>query len=269
MPFATRFMLASMLFCFVLGTTFGQGESDSINSRAKEWSVGILGGALYNTFSSNAGIKPLNQTDCNCPDYAFESDFGYLVGLVLGRPLTDGSWRFFGTLQAAYVSAKGGMYAPGDSLLRRQPDGSTEYQITEYRGTTEYSALELTPSVLMFIAGTPIAISAGVGVSRVLSTNFRSNYILLLPENATFDPSLCPECEYSSDGRTITYYNNEITGAASWMATAIAGIEAHLNSTDGQLVTAFRYRYGMTDLSTTSGTRVSALELSLSLRVFL
>lgn len=232
-------------------------------------SIGLVGGVTFNSFGSGTRV----QTDTNYgtgPYYDTQSGTGWMIGVDFGAPLSDApSWKRSLDLRLSFATANLDLVKQGVQLPSLDEDGDTVYSILDHSGTVSYSVIDLAPSLLIGIGNTPFSLSIGGSMGLILSSNMKETLTLVNPLNATFDPSFCPECEYSSDKRSVVITDNAIEEVASLAATASVGAEYRLGLEDAELIGALRYRFGLTDISTVYNMRVNALELSVAVRFLL
>ncbi|MBK7034507.1 MAG: hypothetical protein IPH49_14870 [Ignavibacteria bacterium] len=266
-------MLQFIVF-FIVSASFvlpclAQTDTQARAVNTSRMSIGVVGGATLNSFGSGTRV----QTDTNYgvgPYYDTQSGMGWMIGVDFGAPLSDApSWKRSLDLRLSFATANLDLVKQGVQLPSLDEDGDTVYSILDHSGTVSYSVIDLAPSLLIGIGNTPFSFSIGGSVGLIVSSNMKETLTLINPLNATFDPSFCPECEYSSDQRSVVITDGDIEGVASVQATAFAGVEYLLALEDVEFLSTLRYRLGLTDISTAYNMRVNALELSVAMRVYL
>ncbi|MBK7187000.1 MAG: hypothetical protein IPH85_13985 [Ignavibacteria bacterium] len=161
------------------------------------------------------------------------------------------------------------MYREGDRLPSLDENGEVVYSYSEWRGSVSFSTVEVAPAILLGIGKTPLSVSLGASIGYIMESELLRTLHMIEPPNAVFDPSFCPECEYFDEGRSLVL-SRAVDGIVKWTATQhIAGVECRLVSEDAEWSVPLRCRYGLTDVSTTYGLRVNAIEFSIAMRVFL
>jgi|GEM_PF-3409766 len=241
-------------------------DTSEVTSRV---SIGFVAGATFNTFRSSSpiGVEP---GDCKCPDYELQTGEGRVLGIDLGIPLSSSeAWPWSLDVRTQYVTSQAVLYREGDSLPGFDENGEIVYSIYEWRGSIGLSTIEVAPAILLGIGKTPLSVSLGASIGYIMESELLRTLHMIEPPNAVFDPSFCPECEYFDEGRSLVLSRGAIDGIVKWTATAFAGVEYRLVNEDAEVVSSLRYRYGLTDVSTTYGLRVNAIEFSIAMRVFL
>ncbi|MBK6418702.1 MAG: hypothetical protein IPF79_05870 [Ignavibacteria bacterium] len=175
-------------------------------------SIGLVGGVTFNSFGSGTRV----QTDTNYgtgPYYDTQLGTGWMIGVDFGAPLSDApSWKRSLDLRLSFATANLDLVKQGVQLPSLDEDGDTVYSILDHSGTVSYSVIDLAPSLLIGIGNTPFSLSIGGSMGLILSSNMKETLTLVNPLNATFDPSFCPECEYSSDKRSVVITDGDIEG---------------------------------------------------------
>ncbi|MBK7578430.1 MAG: hypothetical protein IPI24_13570 [Ignavibacteria bacterium] len=263
-----------LIVCCVLCTMFSsmvsaQSDVPEPASGTSRMSIGVVTGASLNAFSSSTKVP----TDTNYGlgvDYESQSAPGWLVGVDLGLPLsTETSWSRSLDLRLTYSTSRVDLSKTNVLLPSLDERGDTVYSTIDHSGSVSYSVLDLAPSLIIGIGNSPFSVSIGGSFGMILTSNMTEKLTLVEPLNASFDPSFCPDCEISKDGRSLVITDGDIEGVASVVATAFAGVEYLLALQDVEFLSTLRYRLGLTDVSTTYTMRVNALELSVAMRVYL
>ncbi|HLP29459.1 MAG TPA: hypothetical protein VK147_12520 [Candidatus Didemnitutus sp.] len=263
-----------LIVCCVLCTVFSLVASAQSNVQepakgTSRMSIGLVAGATSNTFSSSTKI-PADTNHGTGAVYENQSALGWLIGVDVGLPLsTDPSWTRSLDLRLAYSTSHMDLISTNVSLPSLDSDGDTVYSTIDQSGSVSYSVLDLAPSLIIGIGNTPFSVSIGGSFGLILTSTMTESAHLVYPLNASFDPTFCPECEISSDGRTSVKPDSDIEGVATVIASAFAGVEYLLALEDVEFLSTLRYRLGLTDISSTYAMRVNALELSIAMRVYL
>lgn len=271
------YRLNQMIRCFALfflatliaATNLAYGVVHDTSAVAARVGIGFVAGATFNTFQSSSPIS-VEPGDCNCPDYELQTGEGLVLGIDLGIPLSSSeAWPWSLDVRTQYVTSQAALYREGDSLPSLDENGEVVYSYSEWRGSVSFSTVEVAPAILLGIGKTPLSVSLGASIGYIMESELLRTLHMIEPPNAVFDPSFCPECEYFDEGRSLVLSRGAIDGIVKWTATAFAGVEYRLVNEDAEVVSSLRYRYGLTDVSTTYGLRVNAIELSIAMRVFL
>ncbi len=265
----TRCFALLLLATLIAATNLAYGVVHDTSVAAARVSVGFVGGATFNTFQSSTPIT-VEPGDCNCPDYEMQSDEGRVLGIDLGIPLSSSeTWPWSLDVRTQYVQSLAALYREGDRLPYLDENGEVVYSFSEWRGSVSFSTVEVAPAILLGIGKTPLSVSLGASIGYIMESELLRTLHMIEPPNAVFDPTFCPECEYYDEGRSLVLSRGAIDGIVKWTATAYAGLEYRLVNEVAEVVSSLRYRYGLTDVSTTYGLRVNAFELAIAMRVFL
>ncbi|MBK6290203.1 MAG: hypothetical protein IPF59_00390 [Ignavibacteria bacterium] len=220
----------------------------------------------YNRSLQSSGFQSV-AGDVLCPEFTEGTGNGYYFGgsieYLLGKP-RDSKSSLIGRVVYEYMPAA--YTEPGDQLPSLDENGEVVYSTVDHTADIKYSFLDLEVIYKLNLFNSNFGIVVGPTVGFVIGSERVQQMNLVEPLNATFDPTFCPECEYTNNGRTVITGRDDIPDHATLRIAVKAGVQYEMPIGRLLLVPCIYYNFGITEVSPSDNLRINALQAGFDLR---
>ncbi len=220
----------------------------------------------YNRSLQSSGFQSV-AGDVLCPDFTEGTGNGYYFGgsveYLLGKP-RDSKSSLIARVVYEYMPAS--YTEPGDQLPSLNSDGEVVMSTVEHTADIKYSFLDLEVIYKLNLFNSNFGIVVGPTVGFVMNSERVQQMNLVEPLNATFDPTFCPDCEYTNNGRTVITGRDDIPDHATLRIAVKAGVQYEMPLGRLLLVPCIYYNFGITEVSPSANLRINALQAGFDLR---
>lgn len=220
----------------------------------------------YNRSLQSSGFQSV-AGDVLCPDFTEGTGNGYYFGgsieYLLGKPRESKS-SIIGRVVYEYLP--GSYTVPGDVLPSLDQNGDVVYSEVNHTADIEYSFLDLEVIYKLNLFNSNFGIVVGPTVGFVLNSERVQQMNIIEPINAVFDPTFCPECEYTNNGQTVITGRDDIPDRSGVRIAVKAGVQYEMPIGKLLLVPCVYYNFGITEVSPSANLRINALQVGFDLR---
>lgn len=220
----------------------------------------------YNRSLQSSGFQSV-AGDVLCPEFTEGTGNGYYFGgsieYLLGKP-RDSKSSLIARVVYEYMPAS--YTEPGDNLPSLDENGEVVYSTVEHTADIKYSFLDLEVIYKLNLFNSNFGIVVGPTVGFVMNSERVQQMSIVEPLNAAFDPTFCPECEYTNNGRTVITGRDDIPDHAPLRIAVKAGVQYEMPIGRLLLVPCVYYNFGITEVSPSDNLRINALQVGFDLR---